>query len=98
MNNTTASYGYTLPVFACASAIAALFRLQKRKINEKVYLDLVEPSEIVTISINQIAKIQQNQSLAITISNPGDNLDLTRNTPIWVIVELKKYKDNQEHI
>ncbi|BDA39602.1 cobalt-precorrin-5B (C(1))-methyltransferase CbiD [Candidatus Atelocyanobacterium thalassae] len=98
MNNTTASYGYTLPVFACASAIAALFRLQKRKINEKVYLDLVEPSEIVTISINQIAKIQQNQSLAITISNPGDNLDLTRNTPIWVIVELKKYKDNQEQV
>jgi cobalt-precorrin-5B (C1)-methyltransferase len=26
--------------------------------------------------------------LAITISDPGDNLDLTRNTPIWALVRL----------
>ena len=90
MNNIIASSGYTLPVFACASSIAALFRLQNRKINDEIYLDLVEPSTIITVSINQVVKIHQNKSLAITESNPGDNLDLTRNTPIWVIVELKK--------
>jgi len=98
MNNIIASSGYTLPVFACASSIAALFRLQNRKINDEIYLDLVEPSTIITVPINQVVKIHQNKSLAITESNPGDNLDLTRNTPIWVIVELKKRNNNQTQI
>ena len=70
MNNIIASSGYTLPVFACASSIAALFRLQNRKINDEIYLDLVEPSTIITVPINQVVKIHQNKSLAITESNP----------------------------
>ena len=98
MNNIMPSYGYTLPVFACASAIAALFRLQNRKINDKIYIDLVEPSNIIAVPVNQVAKIQQCQSLAITISNPGDNLDLTKNTPVWVMIESKKHKINQKEV
>ncbi len=80
--------GYTLPVFACASAIAAWQCLQGNEIKETVAIDLIEPSHIANIPIEQVAKISQNAALAITRSDPGDNLDLTRNTPIWAVVEL----------
>ncbi|WP_107666436.1 cobalt-precorrin-5B (C(1))-methyltransferase CbiD [Cyanothece sp. BG0011] len=88
--------GYTLPVFACASAIAALQHLQNNQNNETVSFDLIEPSETVTIPIQQVAKINKNTALAITISDPGDNLDLTRNTPIWATVELRENSDKNE--
>ena len=88
--------GYTLPVFACASAIAALWHLQNRENIDTVSLDLIEPSQTVTIPIQQVAKINNNTALAITISDPGANLDFTRNTPIWVMVELKKNSENNE--
>ncbi|NCO76274.1 MAG: cobalt-precorrin-5B (C(1))-methyltransferase [Cyanobacteria bacterium] len=80
--------GYTLPVFATASAVAALQYLQNNYQNNQVEIDLIKPSEIATIKVEQIAKISDNQALAITKSNPGDNLDLTRDTPIWAIVTL----------
>ena len=80
--------GYTLPVFATASAVAALQYLQNNYQSNQVEIDLIKPSEIATIKVEQIAKISDNQALAITKSNPGDNLDLTRDTPIWAIVTL----------
>ncbi|BAQ63379.1 cobalt-precorrin-5B (C(1))-methyltransferase CbiD [Geminocystis sp. NIES-3709] len=80
--------GYTLPVFATASAVSALQYLQGNYQNDQVEIDLIKPSKIVSIKIEQIAKISDNQALAITRSDPGDNLDLTRNTPIWSIVTL----------
>lgn len=80
--------GYTLPVFACASAIAALQHLRTQTNLAEVELDLINPAERVKISIEQVAKITSNSALAITRSDPGDNLDLTRNTPIWAMVEL----------
>ena len=77
--------GYTLPVFACAASIAA-YRCLVETPPQTVCLDLLEPPQTVTIPIEQAARLSDNQALAITRSDPGDNLDLTRNTPIWAIV------------
>jgi cobalt-precorrin-5B (C1)-methyltransferase len=81
--------GYTLPVFATASAIAALQCLQQSTIANKsvVTVDLITPPQQVEISIEQVALIQPSMALGITYSDPGDNLDLTRDTPIWAVVE-----------
>jgi cobalt-precorrin-5B (C1)-methyltransferase len=88
--------GYTLPVFACASAIAALKCLQEIQDISSVEIDLIKPAEIVVIPIEQVAKIGKNRALAIAKSDPGDHLDLTRNTPIWVQVELRELTDLTE--
>jgi cobalt-precorrin-5B (C1)-methyltransferase len=85
--------GYTLPVFATASAIAALTCLQQSTNPEStgeisaVNLDLITPSQQVEIAIEQVALIHPGMALGITRSDPGDNLDLTRDTPIWAVVE-----------
>jgi cobalt-precorrin-5B (C1)-methyltransferase len=80
--------GYTLPVFAAASAIAALHCLQQSSEDQaSVTVDLITPPQQVEIAIEQAALINPNMSLGITLSDPGDNLDLTRDTPVWVIVE-----------
>ena len=81
--------GYTLPVFATASAIAALQCLQQSTNEHKlvVTVDLITPPQQVEISIEQVALVQAGMALGITLSDPGDNLDLTRNTPIWAVVE-----------
>ncbi|MDJ0573778.1 MAG: cobalt-precorrin-5B (C(1))-methyltransferase CbiD [Xenococcaceae cyanobacterium MO_234.B1] len=79
--------GYTLPVFACASAIAAWQHLQHQSTATKVAVNLIKPPQIVNISIEQVAKISHNSALAITRSDPGEHLDITRNTPVWAIVQ-----------
>ena len=85
--------GYTLPVFATASAIAALTCLQQSLTLQSsgdiaaVCLDLITPPRRVEIAIEQVALIKPGIALAITRSDPGDNLDLTRDTPIWAVVE-----------
>lgn len=81
-------FGYTLPVFACASALAALQWLKQRQPIASVSVNLIEPNQIVEIAIEQVAGLKENEALAITRSDPGDNLDLTRHTPIWAMVEL----------
>jgi cobalt-precorrin-5B (C1)-methyltransferase len=79
--------GYTLPVFAVAAAQAALLHLIDRTPSpSQVVLDLLPDS--ATIAIQQVAKLDTHSALAITLSDPGDNLDLTRHTPIWAKVEL----------
>jgi cobalt-precorrin-5B (C1)-methyltransferase len=80
--------GYTLPVFATASAIAALKCLQSSTNEHKsaVTVDLITPPERVEIAIEQVALIQPGMALGITHSDPGDNLDLTRDTPVWAVV------------
>lgn len=81
--------GYTLPVFACAAALAALRRLrQNAEPVATVSVDLMEPAQIAEIPIEQVALLKTGAALAITRSDPGDNLDLTRHTPLWVMVEL----------
>jgi cobalt-precorrin-5B (C1)-methyltransferase len=79
--------GYTLPVFACASAIAALRHLHGETVGPTISLELLEPPSRVEIPIAQLARISPNSALGITLSDPGDNLDLTRDTPIWAFVE-----------
>ena len=81
--------GYTLPVFACASAIAALRHLH-HSTAKTVAVNLIEPPQTVDIEIEQAAKIDENSAIAITRSDPGDHLDLTRNTPIWAKVSLNE--------
>lgn len=88
--------GYTLPVFACAAAIAALRHLHESKAFETVSLDLIEPPQWIEIQIEQVAKLKENVALAITRSDPGDNLDITKNTPIWAVVELETNENLEE--
>jgi cobalt-precorrin-5B (C1)-methyltransferase len=82
--------GYTLPVFACAGALAALRYLKsqpEQPLNSGIItLDLISPAETANIPIEQSAALTDSSALAITRSDPGDNLDLTRNTPIWSVV------------
>jgi cobalt-precorrin-5B (C1)-methyltransferase len=88
-NGMTMRSGYTLPVFATASAIAALKCLQQSTAAAKSVetVDLLYPPDLVEISIEQVALIQPGMALGITRSDPGDNLDLTRDTPVWAVVE-----------
>jgi cobalt-precorrin-5B (C1)-methyltransferase len=83
--------GYTLPVFAVAAAKAALLHLIDRPIDSANGLTTVELDLLpdpATIAIDRVAKLDADSALAITISDPGDNLDLTRGMPIWARVEL----------
>ncbi len=79
--------GYTLPVFACASAIAALNQLLgETSCPSAVSVHLINPVQTVEIPIEQGALLPDGSALAISRSDPGDNLDLTRDTPIWAVV------------
>lgn len=78
--------GYTLPVFACAAALAAQRWLQQPAPVAGVAVDLLTPPVTVEIAIAQVSGIGPDSALAITYSDPGDNLDLTRNTPVWAVV------------
>lgn len=89
MTNIKPRSGYTLPVFACAAALAALRYLHKDISSvDTVSVDLIEPAIAAEIPVEQIAFLKPGTALAVTRSDPGDNLDLTRNTPVWAMVEL----------
>lgn len=88
--------GYTLPVFACAAAISALHWLRHRQMVQSVPVDLITPDETVEILIEQAAGLHEGMALAITRSDPGDNLDLTRNTPIWALVEWGQQSQTEQ--
>jgi cobalt-precorrin-5B (C1)-methyltransferase len=87
MSTSSPRQGYTLPVFACAGAIAALRHLHGETVGDTVSLDLLEPPQTAAIAIAQLARMSPDSALAITHSDPGNNLDLTRNTPIWTLIE-----------
>ncbi|MEH2267417.1 MAG: cobalt-precorrin-5B (C(1))-methyltransferase CbiD [Nostoc sp.] len=86
--------GYTLPVFACAAAVAALHWLHDRKTLSIASVDLIEPAQIAEIPIEQVAGLSENTALAIARSDPGDNLDLTKDTPIWALLEWREQGDD----
>jgi cobalt-precorrin-5B (C1)-methyltransferase len=79
--------GYTLPVFACGGAIAALHWLYTNIALDTVTVDLINPPEPAEVEVESVCGLKSGVALAITHSDPGDNLDLTRNTPIWALVE-----------
>ncbi len=87
-----AQTGYTLPVFAVASAKAALLcLLDLSNQNDRpstIALDIIPGN--ADIPIQQVALLDETSALAVTLSEPGDNLDLTRNTPIWARVRLSQ--------
>ncbi len=77
--------GYTLPVFAVAAAKAALLRLQGDSTGiASVELDLLP--ERASVPVESVARLDEESALGVTRSDPGDNLDLTRNTPVWAWV------------
>jgi cobalt-precorrin-5B (C1)-methyltransferase len=81
--------GYTLPVFAVAAAKAALLHLlENDNARQSVALNLLP--ETAEIAIVQVAVLNAENALAITVSDPGDNLDLTRHTPVWAWVTVSK--------
>jgi cobalt-precorrin-5B (C1)-methyltransferase len=87
--------GYTLPVFAIAAAKAAILKLNNPRENINfVSLDLLESGQ-VEIAIAQSAPIDENTALGITISDPGDNLDLTAGTPIWAWLKLEAAENSE---
>ncbi|MEG3845462.1 cobalt-precorrin-5B (C(1))-methyltransferase CbiD [Microcoleus sp. herbarium19] len=91
MTKTQPLSGYTLPVFACAAALAALRCLREGiQSLDSVSVNLLEPQITAEIPIEQVSVLKTDTALAITRSDPGDNLDLTRNTPVWAMVELGK--------
>ncbi len=79
--------GYTLPVFAIAAAKAAILAIQKNNATS-VELDLLE-SGMGDVEISQSAIIDECTAMAIALSAPGDNLDLTAGTPVWAWVRLE---------
>lgn len=89
--------GYTLPVFACAAALAAL-RCCRPGIQsvDTVSVDLLEPQITAEIAIEQVSVLKTGTALGVTRSDPGDNLDLTRNTPVWAMVELGRRCEGEQ--
>ncbi|TAE95546.1 MAG: cobalt-precorrin-5B (C(1))-methyltransferase [Oscillatoriales cyanobacterium] len=89
MTKTQPLSGYTLPVFACAAALAALQCLRAGTQSvDTVSVNLLEPPITAEIAIEQASVLKAGTALGVTRSDPGDNLDLTRNTPVWAMVEL----------
>lgn len=88
--------GYTLPVFACASAKAALHWLRYRQPLSAVSIDLIEPAQIAEIPVEQVAGLSDKMALAITRSEPGENLDITKGTPVWALVEWEQGGDGEK--
>jgi cobalt-precorrin-5B (C1)-methyltransferase len=94
--------GYTLPVFAVAAAKAALRHLQQHLgagpigAIHSVTIDLLPES--AEIPVQQVAMLDHNSALAITVSDPGDNLDLTRYTPIWAKVAMGDRVQDRESL
>jgi cobalt-precorrin-5B (C1)-methyltransferase len=87
MSDLAPRAGYTLPVFACGGAIATLHWLYTNSPLETVTVDLINPPQPAEVEIESVCGLKPGVALAITRSDPGDNLDLTRNTPIWTLVE-----------
>ncbi|MEG4321760.1 MULTISPECIES: cobalt-precorrin-5B (C(1))-methyltransferase CbiD [unclassified Microcoleus] len=97
MTKTQPLSGYTLPVFACAAALAALRCLRAGTQSvDSVSIDLLEPPITAEIPIEQASVLKTGTALGVTRSDPGDNLDLTRNTPVWAMVELLRDSEGEQ--
>ncbi|PSB03219.1 cobalt-precorrin-5B (C(1))-methyltransferase CbiD [Merismopedia glauca] len=91
--------GYTLPVYVAAAAVAALKWLKSPEfMPTTIAINLLEPAQTVEIPVEEVAEISKNTALAITRSDPGDNLDLTRDMAIWAMVSLKVKNGSEPQI
>jgi cobalt-precorrin-5B (C1)-methyltransferase len=61
---------------------------------ESVSVNLLEPQITAEIPIEQASVLKTGTALGVTRSDPGDNLDLTRNTPVWAMVELERESES----
>ncbi len=52
----------------------------------------------MTLPVESVARLDENTALAVTLSEPGNNLDLTRDTPIWAWVHGRSQGNNEEKI
>ncbi|MEG4582170.1 cobalt-precorrin-5B (C(1))-methyltransferase CbiD [Microcoleus sp. MON1_C5] len=96
MTKTQPLSGYTLPVFACAAALAALRCLREGIPSvDRVSVNLLEPQITAEIPIEQASVLKTGTALGVTRSDPGENLDLTRNTPVWAMVELGNWEEGE---
>ena len=96
MTKTQPLSGYTLPVFACAAALAALRCLREGiQSVDSVSVNLLEPPITAEIPIEQASVLKTGTALGVTRSDPGDNLDLTRNTPVWAMVKLGNWEEGE---
>jgi cobalt-precorrin-5B (C1)-methyltransferase len=96
----TSQRGYTLPIFAVASARAALHHLLGIPLEKEpggltiavqVEPEPQAPEVWIRIPVEQLALLGVETALAITRSDPGPHLDLTRNTPIWGWASLEDW-------
>jgi cobalt-precorrin-5B (C1)-methyltransferase len=62
---------------------------------ESVSVYLLEPQITAEIPIEQASVLKTGTALGVTRSDPGDNLDLTRNTPVWAMVELGNWEEGE---
>ncbi|MEM1426146.1 MAG: cobalt-precorrin-5B (C(1))-methyltransferase CbiD [Cyanobacteria bacterium P01_H01_bin.130] len=82
--------GYTLPVFAVVAAkaaIAHLFEIEKSP--SEVQVDLLRGDGVVALPVEAVARLDGDTALAIARSDPGNNLDLTRDMAIWAWVQRR---------
>ena len=79
--------GYTLPVWVCAAARAAVAQLRGDPFQDHqlLLLDLGgDPQRLTEVPVVAAAPLGDGRALAVARCDPGDGLDLTRGLVIWV--------------
>ena len=79
--------GYSLPVWVTAVAMAALHCLRGEPFVSPVSVQLPRESAPRLLPVQQGAPLAADTALAMGRCQPGDQLDLTRDLPIWVLAE-----------
>lgn len=86
--------GYTLPVFAVVAAKAAIAHLfEIATVPTEIQVDLLRGDGVVTLPVEAVARLDGQTALAVTRSDPGNNLDLTRDMAVWAWVQGRSRKD-----
>lgn len=79
--------GYTLPVWVCAAARAAVAQLRGDPFQDHQLLLLDpggDPQRLTEVPVVAAAPLGDGRALAVARCDPGDGLDLTRGLVIWV--------------
>ena len=79
--------GYTLPVWVCAAARAAVAQLVGDPFQDHQLLLLDpagDPERLTPVPVVAAAPLGDGRALAVARCDPGDGLDLTRGLVVWV--------------